>query len=369
MKTTICQIELAQALQKLCSLTPNRSAVPIWQNVLLDAVDNGLYCTTTNGEISTKILVDGKTEKHGRITVNCKKLYFLIKELDTKEVDLITTGANRLQILSGKGKYTFGGLDADEFPEMPLVDQDEPAFIIPAGNLKAALIDTDFAASHEEVRYLLHGVSLKFYKDKIEFAGCDGKMFAVATYRTKIDKEIEQMVIPLRSCQEIKKIFSEDEDIFVFVEGENLVLFTNAYQFFSRKIELAKEGYPDYWKVINFMNEKVVLANKDQLFKAVRRVGQFTRDSGSGVTISVDEDENALKVTDQDESYDSQEFVNISSKTENLKFRVNALFLLSVLKHLDCDDVMISMAPNNNRITLKCPDKDNQIYTIALLVG
>ena len=369
MKITIKQKELAQALQKLQSVTPNRTTTPILQNVLLDAIDNGLYCTATNGEISTRILVDGKTEERGKITVNCKKLANLIKSLDAKEVDLRTTTTDRLQVLSGKGKYSFGGLEADEFPRMPEVNEEEVDFIIPAGNLKAALIDTDFAASTEEVRYRLHGVSLTFYSDKIEFAGCDGRMFAVATYQTKIDKEIEQMVIPLKSCQEIKKVFSDDEDIFVFVEKNYLVFFTNTYQFSSRKIELGDEGYPDYWKIIKFDSENVVLANKEQLLKAIQRIALFARDDSSGIDLAVNEETNTLDVTAQNMEYDGHESVDISNKTSAVNFKINAKFLLSVLNHLDCDDVMISMSPDTLRITLQCPDKDNQIYTIALLVG
>ena len=91
MKITIKQKELAQALQKLQSITPNRTTIPIMENVLLDATDHGLYCTATNGEISTRILVDGKTEDPGKTTVNCKKLARLIRSLGTEEVDLRTT--------------------------------------------------------------------------------------------------------------------------------------------------------------------------------------------------------------------------------------------------------------------------------------
>ena len=367
MKITVKQTDLGLALQKLQSVTPFKSPFPIYQNVLLNTVDHGLYCTATNGEIVTRILVDGKTEENGTITANCKKLFGLIKDLDTEEVDLQTTSNNRLQVLSGKSKYSFGSIDASEFPKMPKISDDEVDFIIPAENLRDALIDTDFAASHEEVRYLLHGVSVKFYPDKIEFAGCDGRMFAVSTYQTKIDKKIPQIVIPLKSCDEIKKVFTADEDIFVSVKNDYLVFFTQSYQFSSRKIELNEDGYPDYWKVISFVNEKTVLANKKELLRSIKRIKQFAPEDYYGINIKVNDTDNTLELTAGTLESEGLEVVGISEKTAVIDFRINANFLLNVLKHLRCDDVMISMSPNNLRITLSCENNDTQIYTIALL--
>ena len=42
-------------------------------------------------------------------------------------------------------------------------------------------------------------------------------------------------------------------------------------------------------------------------------------------------------------------------------------YLSDILKRLSCKDVMISMAPENNRVALKSPDNENQVYTLALV--
>ena len=369
MKITVDQKELAGALQKLQSITPHRTTLPILENVLLEVRDDGLHCTATNGEISTKVLLwtNGEEKETGSITVNCKKLANLVKALSGDEVELRTTSSDRLLVLSGTGRYTFGGLNADEFPDMPVAEKED--FAIPSGNLRAALIDTDFAASREEVRYTLNGVALSFFEDKIEFAACDGRMFAVATYNTKIDREIPQIVIPLRSCQEIKKIFTDDEDILVAVEKNYLVFYTQTYQFSTRRVELGEDGYPKYWPIIKFEDEKVVLANKEQLLKAIQRIGLFSKDDSHGISLTVNDVENTLDVTAQTMEYDGHESVEISDKTAVIDFKINSEFLSSALNHLDCDDVIISLAPDGLRITLKCPDQENQLYTIALLMG
>ena len=365
MKITVAQWDLSNALQKLQAVIPARTPTEILQNVLLEATSQGLYCTAANGEIATKILVEGLLEEPGKITVNCRKLAALVRSLDEDQVDLKATANDRLQILSGKGRYTFGGLDADEFYAMP--SSDKVAFKMESGALRAALIDTDFVASTEEVRYMLNGVCLTFGDDNIEFAGCDGRQFAVSIYETDLDGELEQIVIPLRSCQEIKRVFTNDEELSVSVEKSYLVFSTNTYQFSTRKVDLTSSPYPDYWKFVKFDDKDVVLANKEQLQKAIQRISIFAKDDNHGIDITVNEEEDSLDVKAESSEHDGHESVDISSRTANLDFRVNSKYLSGILSHLSCEDVMIVLSPDKTRITLKCPDNENQIYTVALL--
>ena len=371
MRITTAQWDLADALQKLQSITPHRTPTPILNNVLLDATDDGLFCTATNGEISLRILIEGLLDEPGRITVHCKRLAALIKTLESDQVELNATSNDRLKIKSGKGKYTFGGQSADEFFDMPTGNRED--FRIPAGNLRTVLIDTDFAASTEEARYFLNGVAFTFGNDKIEFAACDGKQVALSVYHCEGIEEMPQLVLPLRSSQEIKKAFTEDEEISVCVEDKYLVFFTDTYQFSTRKVSLESNSYPNYWQFIEFENDKVVVANKEQLEKAIKRISLFAKSDNSGISLEVNQEENVLDVsakTDSDlldMSYDGYEPVEISGNTSDLSFKVNSKYLRDVLSHLYCEEVIISLAPDGTRITVQCPDNDDQLYTIALL--
>lgn len=371
MKITVDQKELAIALQKLQSIAPNRTALPILENVLLDVTEEGLYCTATNLENTTRILLwsHGEIEETGSITVNCRKLANLVKALDGNEVELKTTSNDRLVVLSGDGKYTFGGIPPDEFPNIPTAESED--FIIPAGNLRAALIDTDFAASREEVRYILSGVALTFSENKIEFAACDSRLFAVATYHTKLENEIEQIVIPLKSCQEIKKVFTDDEDISVSIEGSVLVFYTQTYQFCAKKVELGEGGYPNYWQIVDFEHKDIVLAHREQLLKAIQRIGLFAKDGSYEISLKVDNENKNLNVgaSNKEGGYNGHELVKISKNSDPapLSFKINSKFLSDTLNHLSCKFVMISMGPCGQRITLKSPDNDDQLYTIALI--
>ena len=66
-------------------------------------------------------------------------------------------------------------------------------------------------------------------------------------------------------------------------------------------------------------------------------------------------------------SYEGNELVDISEKTSAFGFRINSKYLTNALNHLNCEEVIILVAPDGSRVSLKCPDNDNQQYAIALL--
>ena len=160
------------------------------------------------------------------------------------------------------------------------------AFKIPSGNLRAALVDTDFAASTEEVRQMLNGVCLTFKdNDKIEFAACDGRQVAVSIYETKSDESLGEIIIPLRASREIVKVFTDDEDISVFMEEANIIFSTGSYQIVSRKID-QDAPYPNYWRFIGFDHKDVMLINREQLQKSLQRIALFAKGDTAGVDIN-----------------------------------------------------------------------------------
>ena len=369
MKITVAQWDLADVLQKLQSITPHRPQQAILKNVLLNATDEGLYCTATDLEISLRVLIEGLLDEPGQITVDCKRLATLIKTLDSDQVELNATSNDRLRIKSGKGKYTFGGLSADEF--LKISTETEKNFSIPAGNLRTALIDTDFAAATEEVRYFLNGVAFTFKDNKIEFAATDAAQVALSVYHSKDINEMPQVVIPLKACQGIKKTFTEDKDISVSVNESNLTLFTDTHQFSTRTVDLAGNTFPNYWRFIDFEKADAVVVNKDQLEKAIQRISLFSQTTNYGIQLAINED--ALNVSANtigeisSVEYEGSEPVEISSKTSEFEFMVNSKMLSNILSRFHCEEIVITTAESKDRISIQCPDNDDQSYTLGLL--
>ncbi len=123
MEIEVLQDRLAKALNAVSRVAASTKAgLPILSNVLLRAEDNQLTLTATNMEMATVQYVNAKAKKNGTITVPAKLLAEFVSNLPKDNV-LITTKDDKLTISAGKYKSTINGILADDFPELPTIDE------------------------------------------------------------------------------------------------------------------------------------------------------------------------------------------------------------------------------------------------------
>ena len=81
--------------------------------------------------------------------------------MDTVEIEV----ENNFQtiIRSGKSEFNLNGLDAEEYPHLPHIEE-ENIFKLPTDLLKTLIRQTGFAVSTSETRPILTGVNWKVSK-------------------------------------------------------------------------------------------------------------------------------------------------------------------------------------------------------------
>ena len=121
MKLSVMQENLARGLQVVSRAVSTRNTLPVLANVLLKTEDAGLKLTATNLEIGITYWVPGKIETDGATTVPARLLTDLVSSLPSAErVDLELQGADTLHIRAGRFATHVKGIDADEFPVIPI---------------------------------------------------------------------------------------------------------------------------------------------------------------------------------------------------------------------------------------------------------
>ena len=104
------------------------------------------------------------------MTLPAKLLNDIVAKLPSGDITLDDeSGENLVTITSASGRYQVRGLSADEFPELPSIEDGETnrlsanAFI---DGLKGSLV----ACSQDETKQILTGVYLKVEPERLEFA-------------------------------------------------------------------------------------------------------------------------------------------------------------------------------------------------------
>ena len=118
--------------------------------------------------------VDGE----GKIAIEAKRLTDILKEFPEQplifEINLETLGVD---ILSENGKYSVVGQNADEYPNMPQLDESQTLTVnIPGEVLLKGINKTLFATSDDELRPVMTGIFMQFSGEGTTFVASEVQM-------------------------------------------------------------------------------------------------------------------------------------------------------------------------------------------------
>src|SRR5262249_29260336 len=103
--------DLLAALYWTQSIVERRNTMPILANVLIEAQKASSRITATDLEMGVRGAFEADIVKEGTTTVNAKKLYEIIREVPSEQVQLKRLENDWVEIRSGKSVFKIVGMD------------------------------------------------------------------------------------------------------------------------------------------------------------------------------------------------------------------------------------------------------------------
>lgn len=116
MKFSIQRNEIYEALQKVVSVLPARSTIPMTQNVLFVAEGDQLELMATDLEITIISNVKAAIEKEGSVAIPGRLIHDIIRELPNVSLSFDTDSKFRTTLSSEFGQYKVGARIPPNFP-------------------------------------------------------------------------------------------------------------------------------------------------------------------------------------------------------------------------------------------------------------
>lgn len=335
MKITVTQENLNKALHNVSRVASAKTPLPILNNILLKTESNRLFIAATNLEIAITEYIGAKITQDGSITIPAKLLTEFISNLPKGNIDIEKKGQS-LIVTAGHYHSTINGLEVEEFPELPVINEKEAIEItLPTQLFKRTVSQTATASSNDTTRPMLTGVYLH------TFEGC---LYAVATdgYRLAerqlipFDQELEA-IIPVVSLQEIVRIITDEDSEVKILIDENQARFRVADSEVTSKLIDAK--YVDYRQLIPKESDIQLKIKKDDFVQITKVASLFARESAGGVTLTSDDTAQLVSL----HSVASQVGENTSEAEAQIKgsgsVTLNSRYLLEALSSIDGDEV------------------------------
>ncbi len=349
MKIRIGRDELLTGLQRVQGVVEKRNTMPILSNILLEAKQDGAEIVATDLEIGMRGLYKATVLKTGGVTVSARKLFEIIKELPSGEIELTSGDNNWTTIQAGKSQFKIVGLPSSEYPALPAIDR-EGLTPLAGDGLLELIRKTLFAAGDNDARYILNGLLVTLVmtdkKTSLRLVGTDGHRLAVAEQEvgkagSKSGPQEIKAIIPKKAAQEMRRLLEEGGD------GEPLIGFTKNLMIFRKSgllltSRLMEGNYPNYQQVIPKEGGKKITVKRSEMESALRRVSVLSKDKANAVKVSFDATRMTLFSSNPDFGEATEELA-ARYEGEALSTGFNARYLLDVFSVMDGESISLQM--------------------------
>ncbi len=372
MKIVCSQSDLKNHLAFVSRAVPSRPEPIVLGNVLLfaDEVTQKVTLTGFDGSLGIRTSFPADISENGTITLPAKLFNDIVSRLPEMEITLSwgesdgETGNLVATLSSASGKFQLNGMAAEEFPELPRVDN-EDIIDLPISTMLEGLKGCLFAASTEISKQILTGVHLSSsedHSDFLEFAATDSHRLSVlqallnsgddaeeADTATAEDKPVINLTdfaitIPARALRELEKMLVDgsqanktvkicyDDTQIVFKLGDRILTtmrLTGTYPPYQRLIpaSFTRNLVCDRKMLLSSLELVAVLAQKNNIVK-------FTLDSANNELI--------LSVEAQDIGSATQSLpAEIIGEDVDIAFNIK--YLMDGLKALSATDIKMQL--------------------------
>ncbi|SFJ90838.1 DNA polymerase-3 subunit beta [Paenibacillus sp. UNC496MF] len=373
MKLTIRRDQLNDAIQQVSKASSSRPAIPILGGIKIDVNHQGVTLTASDTDISIQSFIPvengefviAKIEKPGSVVLPAKFFVEIVKKLPSDELEIEVKDQFQTMIRSGSTDIQMVGLDPEEFPILPTVEQSE-SLAVPGDLLKSMIRQTVFAASTSEQTPILTGTLWNLAEGQLKFVATDRHRLASRTASVEAPEgyRFSNVVISGKTLNELSKIVPDDHTHVDIVVADNQVLFKVGHVLFYSRI--LDGTYPDTSKIIpqHFKTELVLPTKK--LTDAIDRAYLMSREEKTNIVRLVTQEDGTIEI-----SSSSTELGRVTEQVEakemtgeQLRIAFNSKYMLDSLKVIDSEYLFIGFTGAMSPIIIKPTDHPHSLHLI-----
>ncbi len=365
MKINCLKTDLVQTIQVLLKAINNKPEKEYLSGIHCETVHNQLIMKATNENISIICHIEADIIETGKILLPAKYFYDMTRILPNDNIQITTnTDNNLVNISSGTATFNLVSMPIEHYPvleKMPAVNQ----FKI-RNNILLDLIDkTSFASAKNGNRPVFTGCLLDIQQARISMVGTNMHRLAVKhEVLDNLENPNLQLIIPATLLDDLSTLLVSDIPSDVFINYSNNQI-SFSYENIYIQSRLIEGTFPNYQNVIpkTFMTE--VNVKKDELKKAIERVALISR-SNEYNTVSLFFSDNILTLTSVNLTVGkAEEHINVKITGPEVKISFNVDYLVDVLKHIEAEDIVLSLNSSLQPITVKPLQDDSFIYVVT----
>jgi DNA polymerase-3 subunit beta len=272
MKFTAAAQEIGQKLQVAAHIASGRAGLAMSGGVMVSAADGGaVELAATDLETSVRLPVEAQVQSAGRALVPARLMLDVVRMAPGSDIDFELDAADQsLAVRSKANAVRLRVLREDDFPSLP-----EPAgengTVLPGPAFASAVGQVGRAASRDETRPLLTGVSLTAEDRQLKIVATDSYRLAVREVELESPGAGFQVTVPARALTEVARLAQQADaaELKVATTNNQIIFLIDNVMLASRLID---GHFPDYRQLLPESVEHELHFATDELLDVVRRI-------------------------------------------------------------------------------------------------
>ena len=353
------------------AISPN-SPVPSLCGVLIEAGNDGITLTGSDGDISIRMHLSNTIDENlnlsvleeGSVVIDSRYITAIASKMNSNDIQVEIIDGTLTRFSSLKTEYKINGYRASDYPS---IDFNTPAtnFTIKSSDLTEIIESTAFATSVKETRPVLTGVNFQSNGTEIVATATDSYRLAKKTY--PLTAEVFNVTIPAKSLNEAKSIFnSENDDIQISLDTKKVQFSNGSILMQSRLLE---GGFPETERLIPKEFAYKLVINRQDLISAIDRNMFIKNEKMTLNRLQINNKDDISLTNKSQEIGESIETMNaISYEGEPIDISFAGNYVMDAAKALDTVNIKIQFTGSMKPFVLTNDSEDSSVLQLVLPV-
>ena len=368
MKATFKKGDLLPVLSKVQGLAGRRTNLAITTNILIKTDKKGLSISATDLETGFEGFYPADIEKEGIIAINARKFYEIVKDFPSEDVFLNEVENHWIEIGNQKVEYHIVGLNPDDFPEIPKIEDVEFFEIDSMSLVKMIERAVIVSGTTDDKRAHIIGVYAERIDEKknkrFRFVSTDGSRLSKVD--TVFDKDAslpsgESVMIPKKGLIEVGKFLDDEGTVKIGFKENNFIVQKDS----ETLIILLLEGdFPEYGDIIVKKGGNSITFDRQLFLMMLKRMSILSSEDYKGVIFNFEKNQLVITSTNPDIG-ESKEDMDIEYSGDAITVMFNPKFFIETLNVIDDDNVIVNIVDEEKPCLIE-GEKDKTYLSVIM---
>lgn len=362
MKFTCQKSDLFEVLPNIAKATSAKTPMEALGAIRMEANGQSLSLTGYDLELGIRTEIAASVEESGVLLADSRLFSELVRRMPDGILQIETDDHLKIMITGGGTECQLAGMRADEYPDLPDIEQEKGA-VIPQAMLKGMIEQTIYAVSLDETKPIFTGELIEIENDNVNVVALDNYRMAVRS-EPLIGQEPMRFVVPAKALREISHLLGEDEKnehpCVIRLDQNQAIFEIHRYVVYTR---LLAGDFINYRRSIPQNQKAEVIVNRRELADSLDRCSLLISEKYK-TAVRFQFEENRVMISCQNVVGSVDDQLNCEITGEKMVIGFNNRYLLEAVRAIQGDRVKLMLFGADRAVKIMEAEGENSVALV-----